>query len=683
MSTPSPADSALVQRIAALSEARRALLVRHIESLRRAAGSPAALAAGASEGLLAQVVARAGHAPTPEALREHLAARLPAHMLPRRVVLVGGLPRTAAGKLDRDALLVPRAETADDDSAHAATAPGSEAEQILARLWMEVLGVSEVGVDEDFFELGGDSLLSIRILSRANQEGLRICPDAFFANPTVAGQARAATQNGGAEAERGPVSGALPLTPIQHWFFDRIPTQPHHWNQCFVFELRKPLGLSTLERAVQALLHHHDALRMQFDISAMTANIALPDAHLPVSRIDLRECADTDIAHRIDATASRLNASLDLAHAPLLRVVLFQTRAGVADRLLLLAHHLLVDGLSWRILLEDLDRACSNDEGGEPIRLPARTTSCKRWSESLTTHAQDQRLRAELEYWRDVCAQPATLPLDFESGENRVCTARNHRLSFDADTSAALLRELPGVYRVGVDRLLLTALAVSLCRWRGTGPLRLDVEGHGREGPSADVDVSRTVGWFTSVFPLCLDIRSVDDPLAALAEVKTQAAAIPGGGLGFGLLRELCEDAQVRAALHGPPSQLLFNYLGQVGQLGRVAGRLRLERDTCGTPRAPQGLRAYLLEINAFVDDAVLRLDWSYSSAFHRDSTVAALAADFERVLVDLLERARGGETVNARPEDFPLAGLDQGELDNLADLLGEIDAGESPEQQP
>ena len=277
----------------------------------------------------------------------------------------------------------------------------------LQRIWAQVLGLSEVGVHEDFFELGGDSLLSIRILARANQEGLRISPEQFFALPTVAQQAANVGATGEAGDDQRPTTGKVPYTPIQYWFFEKIQPDPAHWNQSFLFSLKHRVDVSALERAVQSLLQHHDALRLQPGANNPgEQRIVELSATVPVSEVDFSQVTEADQTQAIDELATQLNGSFDLTQAPLLRVALIRTGANAAQKLLLIAHHLIVDGVSWRILLEDLEHALRCIENEEPIALPRKTSSIKNWARRLVQHADSDQVRAEFEFWRRFQSRP-------------------------------------------------------------------------------------------------------------------------------------------------------------------------------------------------------------------------------------------------------------------------------------
>jgi amino acid adenylation domain-containing protein/non-ribosomal peptide synthase protein (TIGR01720 family) len=585
------------------------------------------------------------------ALRELLKASLPDYMVPSAFVVLDALPVTPNGKVDRRALPAPDRERRDDGSGF--VAPRTPAEETLAAIWAEVLGLERVGVTDNFFELGGDSILSIQIVSRAGQAGLPLTPKQIFEHQTI-GALAAAGAGPAVAAEQGPVEGEAPLTPIQRWFFEAPGPEPHHWNQALLFELHEPFAPPVLERALGLLLEHHDALRLRFvqEGEGVRQLHAAPGGPTPFCRIDLAALPEEVQKAEITAAASALQGSLDLERGPLVRLALLDLGPGLPARLLTVVHHLAVDGVSWRILLEDLISACRD------LPLPAKTTSFRQWAERLAARAAGPELAGELGYWLDEARERALrLPLDAvsrEAGDNREGSARTVTALLPVEETRALLREAAA--RSRIQDLLTTALARALSRWTGRGPLVVDLEGHGRDTLSEGVDVSRTVGWLTISYPALLEVPE-GTPLECLRAVEEQLRRIPGNGSGYGLLRHLgpAEVADRLAAL--PPAEVNFNYLGQLDQVLPEGSPLRAAAEPAGATRSPHGERRHLLEVNAFVAGGRLRVDWSYSARLHRRETVERLAAGFTAALRELI--AAGSEVEDV----YPLSPMQEGML--------------------
>jgi non-ribosomal peptide synthase protein (TIGR01720 family) len=348
-------------------------------------------------------------------------------------------------------------------------------------------------------------------------------------------------------------------------------------------------------------------------------------------RFDLSTIARAEQRAALEAAAARLQASLALSEGPLMRAACFDLGAGQPGRLLLVIHHLAVDGVSWRVLLEDFQIAYRQLSRGEQIELPLKTTSYKEWAERLTEYAQTAEVRRECAYWlAPARAHVRPLPVDEPQGENSLVSVRRVSRLLTPDETQALLKEVPGLLRVQINDLLLTALAQAFAGWSGASSLLLNLESHGREEVLSGVDLTRTVGWFTTIAPLLLELNMHDTPVQQLAAVKEQLQLVPHRGIGYGLLRYLCADEQVRAQLAElPQAEVSFNYLGQLDQMLPEAATLKLATEATGPTNSGQGRRLSVFDINGLIVEGQLRFDWSYSENLHRRETVEALAQSF------------------------------------------------------
>ncbi|MFH8336566.1 non-ribosomal peptide synthase/polyketide synthase [Streptomyces sp. AM6-12] len=605
--------------------------------------------------LAAHLVPAGDAAPGAAELRAHLADGLPDYMLPAAFVTVPELPLTANGKVDRRRLPAPD-WSAGSERAH--RAPRTDAERLLAGIWAELLGVERVGADDNFFMLGGDSILSIQVVSRARAAGLTLTPRDLFKHPTVAGLAAAGGSAAPAVAGSGPVSGAVDLTPIQHWFLDPRPAHADFFDQSVVVDSAGPVDEDALRRALTALWTHHDALRARFTTApdgTWRQDVPAADAPAP----DLLQVHDPRAEELVTAAA---HAGLRLATGPLFTARLFTADGTRPARLLLVAHHLLVDGVSWRILLEDLETAYRQAVSGEPVRLPARTTSAHEWARRLRDHAG--AFAAGLDHWERTarhCADP--LPAD-GTGGNTMADVREVTVRLDGDRTDALLRRVPGVYRTRVDDVLLTALGRVLADWTGRGTVAVGLEGHGREDQLfEDVDLSRTVGWFTSLYPVALTVPAGDWG-TALKAVKEQLRAVPDRGLGYGVLRHLVREPRLTGT---PEPAISFNYLGRFDWSGAGGTLVGAVPGGLGGAEAPGTERPHLLDVVARVEADRLEITWYYSAARHHEETVTALAEGVLRALGDIVAHCAGPDAGGRTPSDFPLARLDQAAVDRVA----------------
>ncbi|WP_434047551.1 MULTISPECIES: amino acid adenylation domain-containing protein [Sorangium] len=615
--------------------------------------------------LVAYLVARDAVRPDIAELRELLQRALPEYMVPAGFMWLDALPLSPNGKVDRKALPAP--DMAHPEQSRTYTPPRTHAEELLADVWSHVLGIDRVGIHDSFFTLGGDSILAVQMVSRARRAGLGLSIQQVFEYQTVASLAAQATTVVGAQAEQGPVSGPVALTPIQRWFLEQQQPEPDHFNQAVLLELREPLEPGCLEQAVQALVRHHDALRTRFEAeggSVRQVSGAL-DAAAAVSVVDLSAVPAPAKAHALEAAAAEAQASLSLAQGPLMRAVLIHLGAGQRGRLLLVIHHLVVDGVSWRILLEDLQTSYAQARAGEPIRLPPKTTSFQAWAERLTAYAQSEAVQSESSFWL-APSSPARLPRDVEEGDNTVASARTVEVALGVEETRALLRDVPAVYRTQINDVLLTALLEAFGEWTGARALRLDLEGHGREDIGGGLDLSRTVGWFTALFPVELQAPA-GGPGEVLKAVKEQLRSIPGRGVGFGALRYLNEDPSVSAKYQAlPRAEVLFNYLGQLDQSFADSPLFERATESTGPACSPRGARTHAIEINALVAEGRLQIAWTYSEGLHRRSTIDRLAQAFLTSLRTLMDHCRAAEAGGRTPSDFPLVQLTQAAVDRL-----------------
>jgi len=619
--------------------------------------------------LVAYVVAKDGAALPVGELRAHVRQSLPEYMVPAWFMVLERLPLTPSGKVDRRALPVPEGSRPALEAAF--VAPRTLTEETLAGIWAEVLRLDAVGIHDDFFELGGDSIISIRVIAKANQAGLALTPMQLFQHRTVAELAAAADETLASEAEQGLVTGDVPLTPIQHWFFEQVTVAPHHWNQALLLQTRQPLTLERLAEALRCLLAHHDALRLRFEChdGGWQQRIAGLNGTLPLIAVTLSALPEPQQAAAIEAAAPQVQASLNLSAGPLLRLVWFDLGPEQSGRLLIVVHHLAMDNLSWRILLQDLWALYA--------QLGQGAVSFKQWAEELVTHARSDRLRRELIGW---LAQPRhaapLLPLDYTGGENTVASARTASAMLTTDETRALLQEVPQTYRTTIEDVLLTALLQTFARWTKEHTLLVALERHGRQVVGEkELDVSRTVGWFTTLTPLCLDLGHGQDVGEALKSVKEQLRQVPGGGLAYGLGRYLVPDDELVARLQAlAQPQVVFNYLGQWDELLSGAWPFDIAPEAAGPTADPQGKRPYLFKINAWIASGRLQVDWRYSRNVHRAATVERLVAGFEQALRALIAHCQSSQAGGYTPSDFPAAGISQAELDSLLAQLGQTE---------
>jgi len=625
--------------------------------------------------LIAYLVVDAAEGLATRDLRDYLKSRLPHYMMPSAFVFIASLPLNPNGKLDLGALPVPDYTRPELNTF---VAPQTEPEQLLAHICADVLKLERVGLHDNFFELGGDSILTIQVVARAQQAGLNLAARQMFTHPTVAELAAVAGASPKVDAEQGQVAGEVPLTPIQRWFFAQEFEANDHWNMAVLLEVRNRLEPALLEQALSLLIAHHDALRLRFVRGPAGWRQFFTEAiedELRLSRVDLSAVAEEEQPSAMETIAAKTQAELSLSAGPLLRAVLFEPGGSRAQRLLLVVHHLVIDGISWVILLEDLARAYLQLQAGDRVELPSKTTSFKSWAEHMEERARFPGAQDTPAYWTSLAAREfKSLPLDYPGGTNAEASTQIVSVMLTVEETRSLLQEVPAAYHTQINDVLLAALVGAFEQWTGESELLLELESHGREEGFAGVNLSRTVGWFTNAFPVLLKLDGKFTPGKSLQSIKEQLRAIPDHGINHGLLRY--PNAAPESASPGcswPKPEVTFNYLGQLDQMLKSASIFALKREPCGPTRDGRNHRTHLLEVDAGVYGGELRLDWSYSAELHCHETIERLAANHAKLLREIIEHCLSPGVGGYSPSDFPLAQLDQQGLDALLKTIGPV----------
>ncbi|MEU6578108.1 amino acid adenylation domain-containing protein [Streptomyces sp. NPDC046805] len=623
---------------------------------------------------LAAYYIAAGADPTPADLREHLKSRLPDYMIPASYLPITHIPLSPNGKVDTSQLPVPPSQPRTSDDY---VPPSTPVEKQLTGIWVATLGIEQIGIHDNYFELGGDSILTIQIVAQARKAGLQFSPKDVFQHPTIAelatiAQPLDATQDAPA-AEQGSVRGPVPLTPIQREFLALTPPNPHHYNQSVLVEVDDP-DLSVLERALAALTGHHDALRLRLHrdddgIWQQESAAAVPSP--PLSVIDLTALPSDRRDEAVEEAAARAQGDLDLAAGRLFSATLFQSGTERPARLLLVIHHLAVDALSWPILLEDLATAYAQLAADRAAHLPPKTTSYQKWARLLEEYGRTAPLQ-EVGHWSELDGL-ATVPVpdhpvDELATHNTVGDAACVTADLSAADTKALLHEAPSAYRTRVEDLLLTALALAVGDWQGTGSVTLDLERHGRDHPLDGVDLSRTVGWFTSIHPVRLDLPegAGNGHATALKAIKEQLRAIPGEGFGYGPTRGPESAREPRTG------GIVVNYLGRMDRIHPQVGVFRPRTHSIGAQADPSQPRSHLIEVEAIVADGRLHIEWIYPAPLFEEATIRRVAEDCARHLSDLIAHCVSGARGHT-PSDFPLAAIDQPGLDLLLERHDDV----------
>ncbi|KLU56719.1 hypothetical protein EL84_10640 [Paenibacillus sp. VT-400] len=604
-------------------------------------------------------------------LRSALAQKLPNYMIPAHFVQLPQMPLTPNDKIDRKALPAPEGNALTGGEY---VAPRTEAERTLADVWQAVLNADRVGVTDHFFELGGDSIKSIQVSSRLHQAGYKLEIRDLFKYPTIS-QLSLHVIPIGRTIDQGEITGETALTPIQHWFFESSFADPHHFNQSVMLYRKERFDEEMVRQVLQKLAEHHDALRMVFrktEQGFSARNRAIQeDEMFTLDVFDFKDAENP--TQTVGAKATDIQAGIDLENGPLMKAGLFQCADG--DHLLLGVHHAVVDGVSWRILMEDFALGYEQTGKSEEIRFPAKTDAYRTWSEQLAAYAQSPEMEKERAYWQavDQMEVPA-VPKDMEAD---VTTQQDNESLFvrlAPEETELLLKRVHRAFNTEMNDILVTALGIALRKWTGHERVRINLEGHGRESIGTDIDITRTVGWFTTKFPVVLEPESDRDLTYQIKQVKENLRRIPNKGLGYGICRYLSKSEE--GLVWGAEPEINFNYLGQFDD-DVNQGEIGISSYSSGSPASDRQARSFVLDINGMVLDGALSLDLSYSRKQYRKETMEAFAQRLEQSLRELITHCAGKENTELTPSDVQFKGLTITELEQIAQRsshLGEIE---------
>jgi amino acid adenylation domain-containing protein/non-ribosomal peptide synthase protein (TIGR01720 family) len=603
-------------------------------------------------------------------IRACLKTKVPDYMIPGVFRFIDQLPRLPNGKVDRKGLA--ELDLGLSESGRIYTAPKDEVEKTLAAIWQDVLGIPKIGMNDNFFELGGDSILSIQVVSRARKSGLKLQPRQLFEAQTIEKLADLVEveQFAGMNNQK-EVTGEILLTPIQQWFFDQNFIEYWHWNQAIMVEVKQKLDVNILRETLKLLLSHHDVLRSKFrnDSGIWKGYIDTQDDNATLEIIDLSGITGAYLTSNLLQFVEDYQKSLDIENGPILRLVYFQCGKLSSDRLFMVIHHLAVDGVSWRILLEDLQSLFDQLDRGLAPSLPMKSTSFQEWSEKLTLYAQKEDFPTEESYWQSISWEKIpSIPVDYPNQINIQGDEGVIQVFIDESITGSLLRDLPARFGADLNDALICVLVRTLISWVGSSKIRIDLEGHGREDIIENVDLSRTVGWFTSVYPVVFQQNRKIELKDALIETKEQLRSIPHNGISYGIMRYLRSR---ESRFDEGSSEISYNYLGQMVLEDNENAFFSIAKETVGHSLGPQNSRTHLLDFIASIFNGQLCLEWRYGEKIHRKETIEKIARDFKKDLLELHRVCKETSTVVYSPSDFQDVSLRQDEINLLMEELG------------
>jgi non-ribosomal peptide synthase protein (TIGR01720 family) len=541
-------------------------------------------------------------------------------------------------------------------------APRNEVERQLADIWSNILGIEAIGIHDNYFELGGDSIQCIQIMSHARRAGIRITTGLLFENPTVAQLAAVAEVGRFTASVALASSGPTAITPVQRWFFDLDAPNVNHWNQAMLLETAAGVTAEMVDEALRQVIDRHEALRLRFRKSenGWGQEFAPHDDPVALHVTRISEASTQKLHELVHEVAEVTQRSLDIFIGPVIAAAFFDC-GPAPGRLLVVCHHLTVDAVSFRIIAEDLETILRSSNSEAAVSLMETTTSWRHWCHVQAEHARSKEIEPEREYWTRHIFEPKPLPPDFPAGTNLERDSQTYSVALSVEETATLFQNTIATLRTDVTGILLTAVVHTLKGWTLDDDLTIDLEGHGREQFDDMIDLSRTVGWFTTIYPVRISGK-LDNWRATLRSVKETLITIPRRGYGFGLLRYLLEDPE----LIKKRPLVAMNYLGRFDHVLPKDSLLRPTDEDYGQLYDPEAQRPYVLQVVSLVLDGRLQTNWIYSERLHSRVTIETLANHYLQTLQAMIAAAETSESDTLTPADFPDAELSPLELERI-----------------
>ncbi|UHA72100.1 non-ribosomal peptide synthetase [Paenibacillus sp. 481] len=612
-------------------------------------------------------------------IKQHVAQLLPSYMVPPFFIALDRLPLTPNGKVDRRAL--PEWDSAVEREQEYVP-PTTELEIRLSEMWQHVLRVPRVGLTDNFFELGGDSIKAIQLSARLQSFELEFDVKQLLQQPTIRDMT-SYVRSVKVEIEQGTVTGNVPLTPIQRWFFQHHVTDIHHFNHAVMLHRASGFDEKALVQVLTKIMEHHDALRLVFTKAAdgewLQFNQDLPSTRFELHKTTFHaELAVEDVIARLSAEADRLQREIHFSTNTLLNVHLFETEHG--GYLLFILHHLIIDGVSWRILLEDLAVGYEQALYNDPIQLPPKTHSYLEWAKGLQQYANGVEMNKERDYWIQLEAQHVpTLPTDYPMTDARTKDYASISVALSREETDQLLSRAHFVYSTEMNDLLLTALGLAYKDWAGVEKVRVFMEGHGRES-IIPLNITRTVGWFTSQFPVIVEVPELEQAMSAddlighhLKSVKEMLRGVPHRGIGYGMMTYLRGQGDHDVSRSFTQREILFNYLGQFDDEQQHSTFKRADLDL-GAMISPELERNFALEINGIVMDGIFRLEMTYCKKGFAAASIQQFAASFQHQLTAIIRHCVHKRDKELTPSDVGNRDLTQAELDEITLWFDDIE---------
>jgi amino acid adenylation domain-containing protein/non-ribosomal peptide synthase protein (TIGR01720 family) len=583
---------------------------------------------------------------TTDQLRDYISKDLPDYMIPSYFIQLEEMPLTPNGKIDRKALPEPQGII---NMGIEYVAPKNKKEEILVKVWKDVLKVERVGLKDNFFSLGGDSIKAIQVLSRLNNYGLKLELRHLFENPIIE-ELSIYVENASRKIKQDIIQGEVNLTPIQNWLFKQKFEDKNHFNQAVMLYNKEKFDENVIKRLLKKLVEHHDALRMVFRTQGekiIQYNKGLAGELYSLKVIELTN--KENYHEKIEKEANIIQRSLDLENGPLIKLGLFKT--GEGDYLLIVIHHLVVDGVSWRIILEDFATGYIQALNDEEIKFTSKTDSFKDWSNELSIYANSNELLKELDYWRKLEKSDINpIIKDRAIEERKFRDNTSIRIELTEKETEKLLKKTNNAYNTEINDILLTSLGLAVKEWTEEDKILINMEGHGREAIIKDIDITRTVGWFTSQYPIILDMGGDKDISYRIKSVKEIMRQIPNKGINYGILKYLTSPENKKDLNFNRKPEINFNYLGQFDM---DLGKIDISGISTGEMVSPDKSSNYSIDVNGMIMNQKLILDFMYNNGEYEKITIGKLTESFKKNIIGIIEHCAAKNNSERTPSDF------------------------------
>ncbi|WP_243521542.1 non-ribosomal peptide synthetase [Bacillus pseudomycoides] len=597
-------------------------------------------------------------------LRKYLTSVLPDYMIPSHFVELEKIPLTPNNKVDRQVLALHKPKEMLQPNMER-VAPRNDMEQLLVEIWTEVLKMDQIGINDNFLELGGDSIKGIQIAAKLNHHNYKLDIKDLYEYPTIA-QLAPEVKKDQTDVEQGIVFGEGPLTPIQEWFFKQHIDNYNHWNQAMILKNKQGWNEKSVRKILEKIVEHHDALRMRGKNKETQFVAGLDKENFQLHVFDLKH--EEDIENKVEKEANLLQKSIDLKNGPLVQSGLFHTKHG--DYLLIIIHHFVIDGISWRIFLEDFYNGYEKvNDGKEPI-FPVKTTSYLTWSKCLQEYRVSEDMRKELAYWKEIdqrgvpsLKKDMDAPDQYALKDSEVVT-----VTLEQKFTESLLTNVHRAYRTEVNDLLLSALVLGIQKCMGINRVSVMLEGHGREDVIKHVNIARTIGWFTSIYPVIFELKNTDLS-NAIKEVKETLRRVPNKGVGYSILKYLDVSKDEDKVFSGKIPEINFNYLGEFNDENEVEG-LAFTSIPIGKCMDPCTKITAAIEINGMVVNGEVNFIFRYNPNMYYKETIENIANMYIHYLIQIVHHCEGREDEVLTPSDFSTTDIDLEELGSFLESL-------------